>query len=138
VVKDPEAVRRILGAKIPITLLPVETTSQLMISGPDLDAIGRSDPAGHYVATKSRSWLWFWTQFLGTEGGPIFDAAAILAVAHPNQFSFETRFATVDVGGNLIVSKGRRSGTHAVTWGARLSRGASPFVAEKLRHPQPD
>ncbi len=138
VVKDPEAVRRILGAKIPITLLPVETTSQLMLTGRDLDAIERSDQAGHYVATKSRFWLWFWTKLLGTEGGPIFDAAAILAVANPNQLSFEKRFATVDPGGNLIVSKRHLSGGHAVACGVRLSRNASRFAAEKLRGSQPD
>ena len=137
VLKDPAAVRQVLAGKTPITLLPVERTSQLILTGRDLDAIERSDEPGHYVATRSRFWLWFWTTVLGTEGGPIFDAAAILAVADPNQLSLEKRLATVDAAGNLIVSKASRPGAHAVAYGVGLSRGASRFVAEKLRGSQP-
>ena len=137
VVKDPDAVAHVLGSRVPFKLIPVETAAQLTVTGSDLDAM-RRDVAGDFVQGKSRFWLWFWTKFVGTEGAPIFDAAAILAAADPDRISFETRFATVDPVGQLILSKSGGPGRRAVWFGFRLTRGAGSFVRQKLRGPQPN
>ena len=132
VVKDPVAVAQVLQSRIPITLLPVRTASHLTVNARDLDAM-RASPAGDFIQEKSRFWLWFWTKFVGTEGAPIFDAAAILAVAEPEQLPVDAGFATVDQEGNLIVSKPRRPGARAISFVSRISRRAHESVAEKLR-----
>jgi pyrimidine-specific ribonucleoside hydrolase len=132
VVKDPAAVAQVLRNRIPLTLLPVETASQLTVNATDLDAM-RGDPAGDFIQKKSRFWLWFWTKFVGTEGAPIFDAAAILAVAEPEHVPLEAGFAAIDSGGNLILLKSRRPGARAVSLASRISKRANRSVAEKLR-----
>jgi inosine-uridine nucleoside N-ribohydrolase len=132
VIKDPAAVAQVLRSKVPITLVPAETAARLTVNATMLHSM-RGDPAGDFVQKKSRFWLWFWTKFVGTEGGPIFDAAAILAVEEPDQVPGEAGFATIDSGGNLIFSKSRRPGARAVSFATRISRGAQEFVAERLR-----
>jgi pyrimidine-specific ribonucleoside hydrolase len=132
VVKDPAAVAQLLHSRIPITLVPIEPAAHLTVNAADLDAM-RGDPAGDFIQKKSRFWLWFWTKFVGTEGAPIFDAAAILAVAEPEQVPVEAGFATIDSGGNLIVSKSRRPGARAVSLASRISNRAHESVVEKLR-----
>jgi pyrimidine-specific ribonucleoside hydrolase len=132
VVKDPAAVAQVLRSRIPLTLFLVRTASHLTVNAGDLDAM-RASAAGDYIQEKSRVWLWFWTKFVGTEGAPIFDAAAILAVAEPEQLPLEAGFATVDPEGNLIVSKRRRPGARAISFVSRISKRAHESVAEKLR-----
>jgi pyrimidine-specific ribonucleoside hydrolase len=132
VVKDPAAVAQVLRSRIPITLLPVQTAAHLTVNASDLDAM-RASPAGDFIQKKSRFWLWFWTKFVGTEGAPIFDAAAIVAAAEPEHLPVEAGFATVDPEGNLIVSKRGRPGARAVSFVSRISKRAHESVAEKLR-----
>jgi inosine-uridine nucleoside N-ribohydrolase len=102
------------------------------VNAGDLDAM-RTSPAGDYIQEKSRFWLWFWTKFIGTEGAPVFDAAAILAVSEPEHVPVEAGFATVGSQGNLIVSTARRPGARAVSFVSRISNRAHESVAEKLR-----
>ena len=134
VVKDRAAVAKVLRSGIPITIVPAEIAAQLTVTGNDLDAM-RASPAGDYIQRKSRFWLWFWTKFVGTDGAPIFDAAAILTVTDPKQVTVENRFASIDGAGNLIVSKRSGSGERRVSCVVRLSPGAKAFVAERLRRP---
>jgi inosine-uridine nucleoside N-ribohydrolase len=94
VVKDPAALAQVLRSGIPITLIPAEIAAQLTVTAADLDAM-RADRAGDYIQRKSRLWLWFWMKFVGTEGAPIFDAAAILAVTDPDQFVIVRRTGSV-------------------------------------------
>lgn len=132
VVKDPAAVAQLLRSRIPVTLVPVQTAAQLSVKAEDLDAM-RASPAGDFIQKKSRFWLWFWTKFVGTEGAPIFDAAAILAAAEPKHLPEKAGFATVDRDGNLIVSNRGRPGARAVSFVSRISKRAHESVAEKLR-----
>jgi inosine-uridine nucleoside N-ribohydrolase len=132
VVKDPASVAQVLRSRIPITLLPVETAAHLTVNASDLDAM-RASPAGDFIQKKSRFWLWFWTKFVGTEGAPIFDAAAILAVAEPEHLPLEKGFVTIDSRGNLILSKSGRPGARALSVAPRISKRANRSVAEKLR-----
>ncbi|HEX4630540.1 MAG TPA: nucleoside hydrolase, partial [Chthoniobacterales bacterium] len=134
VVKDPAAVARVLRSEIPVTLVPVDTAQQLTVAATDLDAMRGSAP-GNFIQARSRFWLWFWTKFVGTDGAPIFDAAAILTVTQPEQLALETRFATIDSQGNLIVSKSRQAGGRPVLAATTISDRAKAFVTQKLRAP---
>jgi pyrimidine-specific ribonucleoside hydrolase len=134
VFKDPGAVARVLRSGILITLVPVETAADLTVAATDLDAM-RGDAPGNFIQAKSRFWLWFWTKFVGTEGAPIFDAAAILAVTEPGEIAMETRFAAIDSGRNLIVSQSRQSGARPVLAATQISSRGKASVVKKLRAP---
>ena len=131
VVKDPAAVAQALRSGIPITLVSIETAALLQVTAADLDAM-RAHPAGDFIQKKSRFWLWFWTKFVGTEGAPIFDAAAILAVAAPDFLAVRTRVAAVDAVGNLTVGSPSRSGGREVSFVVRMSNRAK--AANWIRH----
>lgn len=132
VVKDPEAARRVMQTKIPLTLAPIATAAGLELTDADLELIGKSSEAGHALERKSRVWLWFWTKFVGMRGGPIFDAAAILAAAEPSQIPSRSRFAKVNAAGELIVSSEQTSEARRVRVCERLSTSANEFVRRKL------
>ncbi len=134
VVKDPAAVARVLRSKIPITLVPVNVAADLTVAATDLNAM-RGNAPGYFIQAKSRFWLWFWTKFVGTEGAPIFDAAAIVAATNPEQLAMETLFATVDAGGNLIVSESRQPDRRAVLTATKISDRGKAWVTKKLRAP---
>lgn len=134
VLKDPAAVARLLRSKIPVTLVPVPVAAELSVAATDLDAM-RGYAPGNFIQAKSRFWLWFWTKFVGTEGAPIFDGAAILAAAQPEQLAMETRFGTIDSGGNLVVSESRQSDGRAVLAATKISDRGKASVTKKLRAP---
>ena len=132
VFKDPDAVRRVLQANIPMTLIPIETASQITVDAEDIEEIGRSSDAGRFLQKNSGVWLWFWTKYVGTRGGLLFDAAAVVAAADPALLALERRSAAVDSAGNLLVS--RKPGPHSrtVLYCPRLPGAASKFVRQKL------
>ncbi len=134
VVKDPASVAQVLHSQIPLTLIPVELAARLTVNATVLDSM-RGDPAGDFLQKESRFWLWFWTKFVGTEGAPVFDAAAILAIAEPDQLEIRARAASVDARGNLIVTPKPRLGARELSCVVRISRSANASVAQKLRTP---
>ncbi|MDQ2919952.1 MAG: nucleoside hydrolase [Verrucomicrobiota bacterium] len=104
VIKDPEAVRRVLRTRLSITLIPITTAAPLTLNADDLRRIGEANGSGNFLRAKSRVWFWFWRNFVGTDGGPIFDAAAILAAVQPAQTPLQKLSAHLDGRGNLIFS----------------------------------
>src|ERR1043166_2819813 len=132
VFKDPAAARRVLQGKTPMMLLPIESASRITVDANDLDEIGRASAAGHFLRKNSGVWLWFWTSFVGTEGAPLFDAAAIVAAADPAFLVWKTRFAAVDPAGDLRVSKNPGAHSRIVLFCSRLTATAPQFVRQKL------
>ena len=129
VLKDPAAVRALFRSKIPILLAPVETLGRLLIERGDLKRLANTGAAARYLATRSRTWLWFWTHVPHTDGGPIFDALAVLAVARPDLVRTETRRAGFSESGELLVGQ-----EHART--VRFCTGFDPaakdYVLDRL------
>jgi len=132
VFKDPAAVAVVLRSKIPLVLVPLETASQLAIDARDMRKLERGGAAGKYLARRSRIWLWFWTRFVKTDGGPIFDACAVLAATRPRLLTMEERYAGMDKSGNLIVTRRRMRGARAVRYCAKLVPGAKSFVLGRI------
>jgi inosine-uridine nucleoside N-ribohydrolase len=120
VVKDRAALAQVLRSGMPITIVPVEIAAQLTVTARELDAM-RADRAGDYIQRNSRFWLWFWTKFVGTDGAPIFDAAAILAVTDPKHLTIDTRLATLDNAGNLVLAAKPAAGARKVSAVVALS-----------------
>jgi inosine-uridine nucleoside N-ribohydrolase len=142
VFKDPRAAALVLQTKIPLTLVPVATSSNLMLDESDLRELERQGGAGRYLAQRSKVWLWFWTHFAGTQGGPIFDALALVAATRPELITLEKRQAEMDDAGNLRVTRrqsaaatarrGLTSGTRRVRYCSRCAPGARRFVMQRL------
>jgi inosine-uridine nucleoside N-ribohydrolase len=132
VFKDPRAAAVVLRSKIPLTLAPIATGSNLLLDENDLRELERNRGAGNYLARQSRIWLWFWRHIAKTNGGPIFDALAIVTAAKPALLTIEERVARVDETGNLVVTKGRAKGARRVRYCTNLSARTKPFVLQRL------
>jgi len=132
VFKDPVAVEMVLRSRIPLTLLPIETSGRLQVDANDLNELSRSGPAGEFLARRSKVWLWFWTHVVRTNGGPIFDAFAVAAAAKPELIATKTRYAKMDGAGNLIVTNRLTSGARRVRYCGRCDLGTKRFVMQRL------
>ena len=131
VVQDLAALRMVLDSRLPIVLAPIETSSRLTIVQEDLRRLRGGSPAARYVAQQSGIWLWFWRHIARADGGPIFDVLAVLAAAQLKLLTLETRRATIDAKGDLIV---RRDGTaeRKVLFCTGFNPETKAFVLERL------
>lgn len=129
VFKDPRAAAIVLEKKIPLTLVPIATSSNLALDENDLRDLEQNGDAGRYLARRSKVWLWFWTRVARNNGGPIFDALAVVAATRPELIAMEKRSAKMDENGNLAVeSKGGRPVRFCVSVGPKTKR----FVLQRL------
>jgi len=132
VFKDPVAAEVVLRSKIPLVLIPITTASRLLIDEADLQNLSASGTAGSYLATRSKIWLWFWTRIARTNGGPIFDALAIIPTTGPELLSMNNRYARMDEAGNLVVTPRLTNGSRRVRYCAAFAPGTKPFVLQRL------
>lgn len=102
VVKDPAAVRALLASEIPITLAPAEVGARLMLTPPEMRTLAQAGEGGRFLARRTQFWLPFWRHLVGREGGPLFDALAILAASDPALVETKSSFARLD--GHLLIS----------------------------------
>ena len=105
VVKDPDAVRAVLASKAPISLAPVEASSRLVLTKEHRLQLREASPAAEFLYRKSRLWLWFWTAVVQHDGGPLFDALAVLGAARPELVTRERRHAFVRPTGELVAQR---------------------------------
>jgi pyrimidine-specific ribonucleoside hydrolase len=139
---DPAAAEAVVRSNIPLTLVPIATASELSLVDDNLRELERQGGAGTYLARRSKVWLWFWTHFVKTSGGPIFDALAVVTATRPELVSSETRYAKIDEAGNLRVTRrqsaaatarrGLTSGARAVRFCTRFAPETKSFVVRRL------
>ena len=110
VFKDPAAVEVVLRSRVPLFLTPIRTSATLLFDEADLGALQRSGPAGNYLSRYSKIWRWFWTHIAGTNGGPIFDALAVLPVTRPALLGVKGHYAQFDHSRNLVVASSLTNG----------------------------
>ena len=132
VFKDPRATAFVLEAKIPLTLVSSATASQLALNAGDLRKLEQGGGAGRYLSRRSKVWLWFWTQFVRTKGGPIFDAGAVVAATRPDLVAMEERGATMDGAGNLIVTRGLTSGARTVRYCTSFAPATKQIIMRRF------
>lgn len=132
VFKDSKAAAAVLRSGIPLTLFPIATSSRLTVNRADLRELERSGDAGHYLSHRSRIWLWFWTNFVRTNGGAIFDALAVIPVTKPGLLSVEKRYAKMDDAANLIVTSRRTTGARPVRYCTGFAPATKRFVMQRL------
>jgi pyrimidine-specific ribonucleoside hydrolase len=132
VFKDPAAAEAVVRSTIPLTLVPIATASELSLNDEDLFELERHGGAGNYLARRSKVWLWFWTHFVKTGGGPIFDALAVVAATRPELVSTKRRYAKMDETGNLIVTDRLTSGARRAKFATSFSSTTKSFVMRRL------
>ena len=132
VFKDSVATAAVLRSNIPLTLVPIATGSHLLIDGADLRRLGKSGEAGNYLSCQSKIWLWFWTHVVKTNGGPIFDALALVPATTPELLSIRKRYAQMDQAGNLIVRPSLTNGARPVRYCTGFAPGTKSFVMQRL------
>jgi inosine-uridine nucleoside N-ribohydrolase len=132
VFKDPAAAEAVVRSNIPLTLVPIATASELLLNDENLRELERQGGAGNYLARRSKVWLWFWTRFVKTNGGPIFDALAVVAATRPELVPTRGRYAKMDEAGNLIVTDRLTSGARGVRFATSFLPATKRFVVERL------
>jgi len=132
VFKDSAATWAVLRSNIPLTLVPIATASNLLLDGTDFRQFERSSGAANYLAQRSRIWLWFCTHVVKTQGGPVFDALAIIPVTRPELLSTKRRYARMDAAGNLIVTDRLTSGSRLVQYCTGLVSQTKLFVLRRI------
>jgi inosine-uridine nucleoside N-ribohydrolase len=132
VFKDPRATAVVLRSKIPMTLAPISTGSNLLLDETDLRQLEQDREVGNYLARRSRIWLWFWRHIAETGSGPIFDALAVVTATRPELVSTKRRFAKMDKAGNLIVTDRLTSGARRLKFSTSFAPATKPFVLRRL------
>src|SRR5688572_28955155 len=132
VFKDPAATALVLRSTIPLTAIPVSTASKLLLGGSDLRALEKSGGAGHYLAGRSRIWLWFWTNIVQTKGGAVFDTLAIIAATNPALLVIEKRYAWMDEKRNLRVTTRRTKEVRPIRYCGGFAPGTKQFVIRRI------
>ncbi|HEY2614305.1 MAG TPA: nucleoside hydrolase [Chthoniobacterales bacterium] len=131
--KDPAAAAMVVGSRLSLLLVPIETASRLLINDRELHDLRASGPAGFYLSSRSKFWLWFFTHVVRAKGGPIFDALAIMPVIRPELLSVRTRSAKIDPAGNLIVQSGLTNGARRVRCCTNFDPETKSFILGRLR-----
>jgi purine nucleosidase len=85
-VQDQGAAAELLSLGLPMTLIPYEAASEVVITGRDLDAMSRTGESTRWVAEKSAGWLAFWREDIGQPGFFPFDLVAAAYLLHPELF----------------------------------------------------
>ncbi len=124
--KDPASAAVVLRRARNLTLVPFEVYSRLRVTRDDWRRV-LDGAAGSYLRPRTSVWIWFWTRFVRIDGAPVFDAAAVMAVARPDLVSSAPAFARVEER-LLIVDEHRGSGAVRV----RRVRALHPQAAATL------
>jgi purine nucleosidase len=99
---DPAAARHVVREPVTKTLVPLETTGQVVYGFDLLDHLPREfTRVGKILRPMLASSFRAWRQLLGSEGIRLHDVAALVAVTNPELFERETVVADVETAGEL-------------------------------------
>lgn len=131
VFKDPASVRVVIDSQIPMTIVPIVVASGLTLNVTDMQYLRASGNSGNYLYNNSRTWFWFWTQIAGNEGGPVFDALAVVTAARHEMINIDLRETAVSAQGELI--RGEIHKRHrAVRWVRGFDSHLKTLFLERL------
>lgn len=105
--KDRAAAGRVLEMGLPITLVPYEAAREVVITPATLDTMVRRGGAGAWVAERSRGWLEYWREDIGTAGFYPFDLLAAAYTMEPGLFDCADTGARIGRDAGLLGWLGR-------------------------------
>jgi pyrimidine-specific ribonucleoside hydrolase len=76
----------VLYSGVPITLVPFELATKLVVTESDLERLRAGDGAAKWLSDVSEPWLSFWNTMLGKPGFHPFDVLAVAYAAMPEHF----------------------------------------------------
>ncbi|MFF2052616.1 nucleoside hydrolase [Leifsonia sp. NPDC058194] len=107
---DPEAAHLVLASGAPITLVPLDTTSQTLFTHSDLDRLVDSGGAvAEYVVETTRPWIDYAAAWRKIDGCLLHDPLTVALLLDPGIAEYEERIVDVELLGSL--TRGR-----AVWW----------------------
>ncbi|WP_025156855.1 nucleoside hydrolase [Leifsonia aquatica] len=107
---DPEAAHLVLASGAPITLVPLDTTSQTLFTHADLDRLrGVRGPVAEYVLETTRPWIDYAAAWRRIDGCLLHDPLTVALLIEPDLVEYEERIVDVELSGSL--TRGR-----AVWW----------------------
>lgn len=110
---DPEAAKVVLGAGVPVTMIPLDCTHKALATRPRVEAIrALGTPVGEAVAGLTDFFERFDKEKYGSEGAPLHDPCVIAWLLKPNMFV--SRHVNVEI---EVESPLTRGATVADWWG---------------------
>lgn len=115
IAQDPDAARTVLYSGAPVTLVPFDLATKLVVTEADLVRLREGDGAAKWLSEVSQPWLSFWNTMLGKPGFHPFDVLAVAYAAMPEHFrcrripariGFNLFLEPFGMGRDLEVSKG--------------------------------
>lgn len=107
---DPEAAHIVLTSGAPVTLVPLDTTSQTLFTHADLDRLAEvASPLGRYVMETTRPWIDYAAAWRNIDGCLLHDPLTVAILIDPGLAEYEERIVDVELLGSL--TRGR-----AVWW----------------------
>src|SRR5581483_5994575 len=103
--KDPEAAAVVLGAGVPLTLVPMDLVQQVVLSTDDLAGLGERGPRGAFAAAITRGYAAFHRSQRGVDGIVPADAVAAAYLLRPELFETQELYLEVDWMGGLTAGK---------------------------------
>lgn len=103
---DPEAAKLVFGSGIPIVMMPLDVTHQLLCLEDRVDRIdGLGNPAAKAMAEMLRFYERFDVEKYGSDGGPLHDPAVTAYLLKPELFSGRECNVEIEVNSELTLGE---------------------------------
>jgi purine nucleosidase len=95
---DPEAVDAVLRAELPLDIIGLDVTRQVVLSGDEIRRVGRNDvEQARWFYDALRFYLEFHKNYEGLDGCVINDVLAVAALIDPEVLTFQQQRLVVDL-----------------------------------------
>ncbi|WP_293576742.1 nucleoside hydrolase [Phaeobacter sp.] len=123
---DPEAAQAVLGAGIPVTMMPLDVTHKALATRPRIDAIrALNSRVGTFTAEMLDFFERFDVEKYGSDGGPLHDPCVIAYLIRPDLFSGRHINVMVETGSDLTLGM-----TVADWWGVTDRAANALFIGD--------
>ena len=93
--KDPLAAEIVIHSSVPVTMVPFEVSSQVVIDSATVNDVANAHSLLGWAASRSGSWLRFMERWSGMDGFHPFDLMALLYLEHQAEFEASQMYARV-------------------------------------------
>jgi purine nucleosidase len=103
---DPHAAHIIFHSGLPITLVPLDVTYQVLLTREDVDDLLKvRSPVTRFIDQATRYYMEFHSEYQGLEGCVINDPLALALAFAPDLVDVETHFVDVDISEGVSLGK---------------------------------